>query len=162
MAMATLHAEEVSVNKTAQTRSTLIEQTFNGLNSETMHILPSFYHEDVVFQDPLVEIEGLDILQRHYEHLYKSVESIEFIFKEEYIAGDVHTLEWDMTMQQDSLNRGKAFTIEGVSIIEFNEDDLVIRHSDYFDVGAMVYERVPVVRALVKFVKNKLNAGIEE
>ena len=54
------------------------------------------------------------------------------------------------------------WSYEGVSIIEFNEDDLVIRHSDYFDVGAMVYERVPVVRALVKFVKNKLNAGIEE
>lgn len=143
-------------------RSELIRWAFNELNSETMDILPTFYHEDVEFKDPLVHVKSLDSLRLHYEHLYKNVDSISFHFKEEQVAGHVHTLEWDMTMKKKRLNKGKEFTIEGVSIIAFDSSDKVISHYDYFDVGAMVYERLPVVRTVVKFVKKKLSKGIKE
>jgi len=46
--------------------------------------------------------------------------------------------------------------LDGISVIRFDEEDLVVYHRDYFDVGAMVYEHVPVVRFFVRQVKKRL------
>jgi hypothetical protein len=32
-------------------------------------------------------------------------------------------------------------------------------HRDYFDLGEFVYERIPVLNSVVKFIKNRMKGG---
>lgn len=137
-------------------RSLRIRSAFNDLDKDTMHLLDDFYAEDVVFADPLGEISGLDDLRAYYEAMYRNVQRIRFDFTGEVAEGDTHVVVWTMTVEAKGLNRGRPVSIEGNSVIRFGEDDKVVYHRDYFDLGAMVYEHVPVVRFLVKKVKQKL------
>jgi hypothetical protein len=62
-----------------------------------------------------------------------------------------------MTYAVDKLNGGEPIAIEGNSIIKFGgPEDKVVYHRDYFDVGAMVYEHIPVLGWGVRTVKEKL------
>jgi hypothetical protein len=60
-----------------------------------------------------------------------------------------------MTYEHKALNRGKAITIEGHSLIKGN-DDGVYYHKDYLDMGAMVYEHIPILGRLVKAIKLRM------
>ena len=53
------------------------------------------------------------------------------------------------------LNKGKEFVVQGVSEIHF-ENNLVTYHRDYFDMGEMVYERIPIFGWITKKIKNRL------
>ena len=137
-------------------RADRIEATFNALTKDNLHILDGFYHPDVVFEDPLGRIEGLSRLKRYYAGMYEGVTAISFDFSEQVVAGDMHVAAWTMRMRASKLNKGREVVLDGISVIRFDEEDLVVYHRDYFDVGAMVYEHVPVVRFFVRQVKKRL------
>ena len=142
-------------------RSEIIRWGFNELNIDTMELLEDFYHEDVGFVDPVVDVHGLEDLRKHYVHQYAKAKEIGFEFVSEHIAGDTHTVEWNMTLRTKRLNKGKVFTVPGVSVITF-EGNKVIYHRDYFDLGDMLYERVPVMRFFTKKIKKRLHFDTEK
>lgn len=137
-------------------RAERIEAAFNGLTKDTMDILDGFYASDVIFVDPLVRVEGLPDLKAYYRSMYENVEAIRFDFGEQVIDGDTHAAAWTMRMRVKNFNKGREIVLDGVSIVRFGQDGLVVYHQDYFDVGAMVYEHVPVVRFFVRQVKKRL------
>jgi len=138
------------------TRAERIEHIFNGLNKDTMGLLDDFYHEAVIFEDPLGRIVGLEGIRAYYENLYQGAEEVSFEFTAEVVQDNTHVVVWTMHLKARRLNRGRPFTVDGNSIIRFGEGDKVVYHRDYFDMGDFVYERVPVVRCLVKQVKKRL------
>jgi len=120
-----------------------------------MDMLNDFYHKDARFIDPVVDTKNLTDLRAHYEHQYKFVKEIRFEFVDEHVSGDTHTLEWLMTLQTKRLNKGKAFTFPGSSVMTF-KGDKVIYHRDYFNLGDMVYERLPIIRMITNKIKKRL------
>jgi hypothetical protein len=62
-------------------------------------------------------------------------------------------LTWTMRL---NLRRGPAETlvVPGVSHLRFG--DRIDYQRDHFDAGALIYENVPVLGALVRFVKRRL------
>lgn len=140
----------------AMARHERIEAAFNGLNKDTMDRLGDFYAEDVVFEDPLGMIEGLPALRAYYENMYEGVKEIRFDFGESVVQGDKHVVFWTMTMSVKRLNGGKPISVEGNSLIRFDEDDKVVYHRDTLDMGAMVYEQVPLLRHPVRWIKKRL------
>jgi limonene-1,2-epoxide hydrolase len=139
-----------------QNRSELIRWAFNTLDSDNMDIIEDFYHDDAHFVDPVVDAKGLMEIRAHYEHQYKSVAEIRFDIIEEHISGDTYTLEWEMTLKTKRLNKGETFVVPGASVLKFS-DNKVSYHRDYFDLGDMVYERIPVIRYITKKIKHRLH-----
>lgn len=134
-----------------------IQAAFNGLDSSHMHLLDEFYAAGVVFEDPLGRLEGLDALRRYYAGMYRSVTRIHFDFTSELARDDTHVVVWTMTVEAKGLNRGRPVVLEGNSLLRFDADDKVCYHRDYFDMGAMVYEHVPVIGALIRQIKKRLS-----
>jgi len=137
-------------------RSERIEHIFNALNKDTMDLLDDFYATEVIFEDPLGRIEGLDELRRYYENLYQGAMEIAFDFHAEVIQDQTHVVVWTMRLKAKRLRRGKEISVDGNSLIRFNEEDKVIYHRDYFDMGAFIYENVPLVGCAVKKIKKRL------
>jgi hypothetical protein len=137
---------------------TRIKKAFNEYNGKNPEVLDKFYHEDVVFEDPITRVEGIEELKKYYKHAYGNVKSIEFVFKNIIESGENYTCEWDMILRAKMLNFGKEISVRGLSLLTFDaETSKVIKHHDYLDLGDMVYERVPVVSTLIKALKSQLS-----
>jgi hypothetical protein len=62
-----------------------------------------------------------------------------------------------MRLKSENLKGGDEVKLDGVSHITFAKDqDLVIFHRDYFDMGEFIYENIPLFGGVVKFIKARL------
>jgi len=138
-------------------RSARIVAAFNDLTKDTIDGLDAFYGERVHFEDPLGSITGLPDLKEYYAGMYENVKEIRFDFTDETVTGDTHAVAWTMKMRVSKLNRGRPVVVEGMSLIKFGDDDKVRYHRDYFDMGSMVYEHVPVLKFFIKQIKKRLS-----
>lgn len=132
---------------------------FEGLSRDRLDRVDAFYAPDVRFEDPMVALEGRDALRAYYGHIYRNDPELRWEFPA--AIGDPSSrsraLAWVMHMRVDGLNGGRPIAVPGMSRLEFDADDLCAYHRDYFDMGALVYENVPVLRSVVGFVKRKLH-----
>jgi ketosteroid isomerase-like protein len=144
------------------TNAEKVNWSFNTLNKDNLsQVVDQFYHEDLEFFDPIEKIKGREEMKKYYGNMYKNVKEIRFDFSEMVSQGDTVVGVWVMTLKTDSLNDGKPFSVEGNSLIRF-KDGKAIYHRDYFDMGAFIYERIPVVGWMVRKVKSKLKLETEE
>ena len=59
-----------------------------------------------------------------------------------------------MLLQHPKLNRGKKFTVPGISAIHYGNK--IYSRRDYFDLGVMLYERLPLIGWLILIIKRNL------
>ncbi len=148
----TFAAEDLS----KMTNAEKVVWSFNTLNKDNLsEVVDQFYHEELEFSDPVEKIKGREQMKKYYSNMYKNVKEIKFDFGEMVSQGDTVVGVWVMTLKTDSLNDGEPFSVEGNSVIRF-KDGKAIYHRDYFDMGAFIYERIPVVGWMVRKVKSKL------
>lgn len=134
-----------------------IKDAFARLDKNNLQVVEEFYDRDADFQDPLGSMKGTKTIRAYYGEMYKNVKSIKFDFIDAVQQDKTVAAVWIMTYSTDSLNGGKEIQIQGNSIIKFGgREDKVIYHRDYFDVGAMVYEHIPVLGWGVRQVKERL------
>ncbi len=136
-----------------------IERAFNSFTGKNLDSLNSFYASDVVFIDPVLEVRGLSRLKAYYSHAYENVKSIRFEFTDTIQEGSKVGASWIMHLQVTRLNGGKEYQVPGFSLFNFNEDGLVIFHRDYVDLGAMIYERLPLQGQIIRGIKALLKRG---
>lgn len=130
---------------------------FESLNKNTMHLVDEFYDRDILFRDPMVEIKNRQDMKNYYINMYKNVESVSWNFPDEIIDKNKTVLVWRMTLVAKNFNGNKPLHLDGTSVIKFGgKEGKAIYHRDYFDMGAFVYEGIPILGKMVRFVKNKL------
>lgn len=134
----------------------VIEKAFNDFNGKNLEILDLFYSKHVQFADPVTEITGLDQLKKYYAHAYKNVKSIRFEFNEFVTEGNRVVGFWVLRMEVRGLNSGKPFSVIGNSRFDFDKSGKVSYHRDYLDLGAMVYEKLPLQGKVIKAIKGFL------
>lgn len=131
-------------------------QMYRELNSENLYILRDVYSSDVQFIDPAHEIKGLEKLTEYFSALYKNVDSIDFDFKDIVQQDSSCYLQWDMTFRHKSLAGGRAIVVSGATFLKLNENEKVYYHRDFFDLGAMLYEHLPLLGRVLTTIKGRL------
>jgi len=130
------------------------KETFNRLDAENLELLDSLYAEDVLFRDPLHEIQGLGALRAYFARLYAGVAACHFDFEAQALSGDTAMLTWTMHLRLHRFRRGETLALPGATHLRL--DARVRYHRDYFDVGALLYERLPVLGALLRRVRSAM------
>lgn len=128
---------------------------FGALRHDNLHLLDEVYAGEVVFEDPLHRVVGLAELRRYLARMYEGVASIHFEFDEAVTGKDRAMLAWTMRMRHRRLRPGEDLVLPGASDLRF-QDGKVLRHRDYFDAGALLYERLPVLGGLVRAVRSRV------
>ena len=127
---------------------------YQKLSVDNLTLLNNIYHQDVTFTDPMHHVEGFDQLASYFANLYENLTACEFII-EEVIVEDSHAaLFWTMTYQHTKLNKGKSVTVKGCSHIRGKEDK-VYYHRDFLDLGAMLYEQLPLIGRMISWIKRQ-------
>lgn len=133
---------------------------FNKLDKNCTEILSQLYTQDVIFHDPLHRIEGRGSLEQYFKALYENVTSCRFEFHQQALQGEIAFVSWTMHLSHRRLAGGKAIAVEGCSVLCFPEhaEGRVSRHRDHFDLGALLYENLPLLGPLVKGVKRRASS----
>ncbi|APE31110.1 transcriptional regulator [Halomonas aestuarii] len=129
---------------------------FNKLDKTCTKRLYEVYNDDVSFTDPLHHIQGIEALEVYFQNLYDNVTSCSFVFHETLQQEDTAFVTWTMQLVHPRLAGGRRIDVEGCSHLTFASDGRVARHRDYFDVGALLYERLPLLGGAVRLVKRQL------
>jgi hypothetical protein len=138
-------------------RAPTVEEFFNGLSKDTMHLVDEFYSENTHFLDPVVDLKGRAAVRKYYENLYDNLISIRFEFSGEITQGDEKVALWTMILRHKKLKGGDEVRVIGNSHFKFDpKTGQALYHRDYFDMGEFIYEGLPVVGSVIRFVKNKM------
>lgn len=132
-----------------------VSQVYQQLNKSNLHLLEDIYHSDVVFEDAAHRLEGWFELESYFEALYTNVKRCDFTILEHQQTGDSGFLTWQMALEHPKLSKGEVVYVNGVSHLKFSQGR-VIYHRDYFDLGEMLYENLPLLGSVIKTIKSRL------
>jgi limonene-1,2-epoxide hydrolase len=139
--------------------SAQIEIFIKNMNSiqheNAKHVLANIYTESIVFIDPIKSIKGLKDLTKYFEDLYQSVTSCHFTLTNHLPNSHRYSLEWVMHLQHKKISNNQEIELNGASFIEF-KNEKVCYHRDYYDLGALIYERIPILGSVIKKVRHAI------
>ena len=128
--------------------------TYQTLNIKSLDSLANIYTSDIVFEDPLHQVSGLSSMESYFEQLYLNLNSSHFDVFDRHIVGDHAFIYWRMTFSHKRINKGEDIVVNGHSKLTF-DGDKVCYHRDYFDLGELIYQHVPVLGGLIKHINRK-------
>jgi hypothetical protein len=128
---------------------------YRSMDSSSLRQLPEIYHAHTVLIDPVGRHEGLDALRQYFEQLLAQTLYCRFDILQTLTQDRETVLFWRMIYAHPRLNKGKELTLDGTSHLRFSENR-VIYQRDFYDLGAMLYEHIPLLGSAVKAVKSRL------
>lgn len=142
-----------------QLQQPVIYNEFRYLYENYIAIAPenitAIYSSDVLFKDPVHEVRGLTLLQNYFTKISGNLISCEFEFIDEMVTAECAHITWNMHFRHPSIAQGKLTTLRGMSFIKYN--DKIFYHEDAYDLGAMLYEHLPIIGKLTSWVKHRLS-----
>ena len=132
-------------------------RAFAALDADNLERLRQLYDDEVHFSDPLHEVHGLAALRDYFDNLYANVEALEFDFHGmDQVRDGEGYLRWSMRYRHPRLASGQVICVEGCSFLRWNAAGRVVRHRDYFDAGALLYEHLPLLGRIIRWLKGRL------
>lgn len=127
------------------------------LEPEDLAHLGKVYAEQATFKDPFNDVQGLTRIRAVFADMFERMHDPRFVITDAALQGDRVFLVWDFSGRLRSSNQQLLY-IHGASHLKFNDDGLVIYHRDYWDAAEEVYEKVPVLGALMRWLKRRIAA----
>ncbi|MDT7834040.1 nuclear transport factor 2 family protein [Aquabacterium sp. OR-4] len=130
---------------------------FEQLTPASLARLGEVYADDARFIDPFNDVTGLAPIRRIFEHMFDTLQAPRFTVLTRFSAGDEAFLSWDFRFRRQGA-QGDELLIHGASHLRFDADDRVLLHRDYWDAARQVYEQVPLLGAVLRWLRLRLAA----
>jgi hypothetical protein len=127
---------------------------YQKLSTDNLDLLEDIYHKDVTFVDPIHQIQGFDNVYQYFKTLYQNLSACKFTITDVIAQEGQASIYWKMTYYHHKFNQGKPVTVLGNTHIK-GQDNKVIYHRDFLDLGEMIYEQLPVLGKVIKWIKIK-------
>lgn len=132
------------------------KELYRSMSADNLDGIDRVYSKDIRFIDPAHEINGLEELRRYFQALFQNISTITFDFNQVQYAGDEAFVLWNMTYSHPRMNRNQPVTVPGATHLRMEPTGKIIYHRDYFDLGAMLYEQLPVLGKIITAIRRKL------
>lgn len=112
---------------------------------------------DVRFVDPFNDVTGLVAMRRILERMFADLHEPRFRVTHRAWDGATCLLRWRFTARGKS--NQNEWLIVGMSELAFAPDGRVSSHIDHWDAGRQVYEKLPVLGAVLRVIRRRLAAA---
>lgn len=120
--------------------------------SELCHI----YSNNVTFIDPIAEHQGISAVENYFSKLLHNAKHCRFeIHSNESTENNKYIVTWTMEFTSSRMKNGTPIRVDGLSHLQVTDDKITF-HRDYYDLGQMIYENIPLLGRIVKKVKRGL------
>ncbi len=129
---------------------------FEALTLSDLDRLSSHLDAQARFKDPFNDVCGIDAVRRIFTHMFKTCDNPRFLVSEWAIHENVAFVQWRFTYSREN-HKYLTDAIEGVSRIRFNADGMVTEHLDFWDPMEHVYQKIPMLGGLFRWLKKKFS-----
>lgn len=116
----------------------------------------SVYAPGVRFNDTLKSIEGVDALEHYLVETARNVESCKVEVDEVLSSPAGVYVRWRMGIRFKKFHKGTTQESIGMSHLRFDKEGRVVYHQDYWDSGANLFEKIPLLGSGIRAVKRRL------
>lgn len=119
------------------------------------------YTADAQFKDPFNEVQGISAIARIFTHMFEALEAPRFVITQQVQNGAQCFVTWDFFFSAPRMDNGAIQTIRGATHFVLREEAGVWRvavHRDYWDAAEELYEKLPVVGSLMRWLKKRANS----
>ena len=131
---------------------------FETLTPQSLSGLADIYAQDARFKDPFNDVQGLDAIQHIFGHMFVALQKPRFVITRQVSQGDDCFITWDFYFYLASYRSGVEQKIAGASHLVFDAEGRVQVHRDYWDAAEELYEKLPVVGSLMRWLKRRANS----
>jgi hypothetical protein len=132
-------------------------QFFEQLQPQDLSRLPALYAPQARFKDPFNDVQGLVAIERIFVHMFETLDSPHFIVTERIVQGQQCFLTWEFRFRFKRFDTARWQTVHGGTHLVFDAEGLVTLHRDYWDAAEELYEKLPGVGALMRWLKRRAN-----
>ena len=131
---------------------------FETLSPQSVSQLHTIYDAQARFKDPFNEVQGLAGIEQIFRHMYVALNQPHFVVTQQVVDADQAFLTWEFRFRFKRFDTQTLQSVRGASHVVFNAQGLVTMHRDYWDAAEELYEKLPVVGALMRWLKQRANA----
>ena len=132
----------------------LFKASYSNVMQLDLGRMDRFYADDLVFKDPVHQIRGLSAMQDYMADITTNVDECRFEFLDQLVSDSAAYMKWNMHFRHPRLGSGRLIIVRGISQIHF--DERIHYHEDTYDMGQMIYEHVPVIGGVNRWLKARL------
>jgi steroid Delta-isomerase len=131
---------------------------FEGLTPQSVADIPRYYDTHARFKDPFNDVTGLRAIEGIFAHMFVALESPRFVVTGRIVQGQQCFLMWEFRFRFKNFQQSQEQVILGGSHLVFSSDGLVTLHRDYWDAAEELYEKLPVVGSVMRWLKKRANS----
>jgi ketosteroid isomerase-like protein len=127
---------------------------FQSISADSARTVSLIYTDDVWFKDPFNEVQGLEQVSHIFTHMFEQVDAPRFVVTHSVLQDDQAFLTWDFLFRMRRFSDEEQ-CIRGATHVRFASDGRVAYHRDYWDAAEELYEKLPVVGSLMRWLKTR-------
>lgn len=131
---------------------------FETLSPGSVKELAQYYAPDARFKDPFNDVTGLAAVTGIFEHMFVALEQPRFVVTGRVVQGSECFLTWEFHFGFRNFKKGEPQIVLGASHLKFSTQGLVTLHRDYWDAAEELYEKLPLVGGLMRWLKRRANS----
>ena len=131
---------------------------FEEVSPHNLNRLGEFYDPQARFKDPFNEVTGIPAIAHIFAHMFVQLDKPRFVVTNQVLQGHQGFLTWEFKFGFKNFKTGQTQTILGATHLVMNEAGLITLHRDYWDAAEELYEKLPVVGGLMRWLKRRANS----
>ena len=131
---------------------------FETLTPASVARCGEIYADDARFKDPFKDVQGLSAIQGIYRHMFDALDAPSFVVLNRISNETQCFLTWDFQFRFKNFSPTATQTIHGGSHLQLGPDGRITLHRDYWDAAEELYEKLPVVGGLMRWLKKRANS----
>jgi len=135
-----------------------ISNYFETLTPESVRHIKELYSPSARFKDPFNDVKGIAEIERIFKHMYVALEQPRFVIVEEVVDGAQAFLTWEFRFKFRRFDTQTEQVVLGCTHLVLDEQGQICVHRDYWDAAEELYEKLPVVGSLMRWLKKRANS----
>jgi len=127
---------------------------YASLSEAALPRLAAIYAADAVFKDPFNEVRGIAAITAIFRHMYEQVDAPRFVVSTRVLQGSEAFLIWEFHFRIRRFS-GAGQVIRGATHLRFDDQGLVCLHRDYWDAAEELYEKLPLLGGVMRWLKRR-------
>ena len=132
-----------------------LAQFYESLSPETLDRLGELYAPSARFVDPFNDVSGLAALRQVFEHMFDTLEDPRFVVVDAQAGERSGFLLWTFHFRRGN---GRERQVLGTTHLRFDDEGRVLLHHDHWDAAGQLYETLPLLGTLMRWLRRRLAA----
>jgi hypothetical protein len=131
---------------------------FENLTPNGATRMGEYYETQARFVDPFNDVQGLPAIEHIFADMFETLDEPRFVVTNQVLQGQQCFLTWDFHFRFKRFQNTTPQTIRGATHLVFSEAGMVTLHRDYWDAAQELYEKLPMVGVLMRWLKRRANS----